>query len=201
MDQVTKYNQANVAARSDAVAAAIRAATPESSQLVAMDYGCGPGHIGLRLADHFGELILVDPDPDALAQAAAASSRLPNVTTLKLDLSADAPPTGLRVDVVFSCLSWHHVVRLDALLDALPHVAPGGRLFVADMDPDGGAYHSELPDFDGVDGFDRAELAGRLRGHGYQQVSVDDLWTGSKWIAGKLTPMSLFLLQARLPQP
>jgi len=200
VDQHTAYNQANAAARSDAVAAAIREATPESSQLVAMDYGCGPGHIGLRLADHFADVILVDPDPDALAQAATASSQLPNVTTIMLDLSAEAPPPGLRADVVFSCLSWHHVVRLDALLGALPHVAPGGRLFVADMDPDGGAYHSELPDFDGVDGFDRAELVGRLRDHSYQQVRIDDFWTGSKWIAGKLTPMSLFLLRARLPQ-
>ena len=201
MDQRAEFNQANAAARSDAVAAAIRLATPDASQLVAMDYGCGPGYIGLRLADHFAEVILVDPDPEALAQAAAASSQLPNVTTMMLDLTAEPPPAGLRADVVLSCLSWHHVTRLDSLLDALPRVAPGGLLYVADMDPDGGAYHAELPDFDGVDGFDRGELAGRLRDHGYQQVGVDDLWTGSKWVAGKLAPMSLFLLRARIPDP
>ena len=199
MDQRDQYNKANAAARSDAVADAIRAATPNASQLVAMDYGCGPGHIGFRLADHFAKVIFVDPDPDALAQATEASSQLTNVTTMMLDLAAETPPAGLRADVVFSCLSWHHVTDLDSLLDALPQVASGGQLFVADMDPDGGAYHADLPDFDGVDGFDRSELTALLLDHGYQDVSINDLWKGSKRIAGKLTPMSLFLLQARIP--
>jgi len=199
MEQWTEFNKANAAARSDAVAAAIREATPCGAEQDALDYGCGPGHIGLRLAGHFATIILADPDLDALAQAGAASANLQGVTTMALDLTAGPPPAGLRADVVFSCLSWHHVHNLDALLEALPAVAPGGQLLVADMDPDGGAYHAELPDFHGVHGFDRDELKGSLQSHGYQGVAIADLWQGEKWVAGKLAPMSLFLLQARIP--
>ena len=199
MDPQVAFNQANRAARSDAFAAAVRHAVPNASTLTAMDYGCGVGHIGLRLADHFARVILVDPDLDALAQAASASSDMPGVSTMSLDLAAGPPPHDLRVDVVISCLSWHHVLDLDALLEELPAVSPGGQLVVAEMDCDDGAYHAELPDFEGVNGFDRNELKTRLHRHGYLAVSIADLWQGQRWVAGKLTSVSLFLLQAIIP--
>ena len=193
------FNEENGRNRSQAVAAAIRLATPDGPALTALDYGCGPGHIGLRLADHFAHVTLVDVDSEAVAQAADAAANMANITPLTLDLSVDAPPTDLCVDVVFSCLAWHHVTNLGALLAALAIVSPGGRLFVAEMYPDGGAYHAELPDFDGVDGFDPDALAALLAKHGYTDVATKDLWTGQKWVAGSLTTMKLFMLEARLP--
>ena len=201
VSELVAINQANAAARSDAVASAIRKVTPGASTLTAMDYGCGLGQVGLQLVDHFAHIILADPDLDALSQAATASSGMPGISIMPLDLSVGSPPPDLRVDVILSCLSWHHVLNLDTLLETLPSVSPGGQLLVAEMDFDGGAYHAELPDFKGVDGFDRGELKGRLHRHGYLKVSVADLWQGQKWVAGKLTAMSLFLLQARIPTP
>ena len=194
------FNKAQAAARSDAVAATIRRAVPEAAGLTGLDYGCGPGHIGVRLAGHFGKIILADADPAALAQAATAAAGLANTTTMVLDLARQTPPEGLRADVVFSSLAWHHVTDLDRLLDALPVVAPGGRLIVAEMDPDDGAYHAEVPGFIGVDGFDRAELAARLARHDYTDIDTAPLGSWSKWILGELVTVSLFLLQANLPR-
>ncbi|MCL2735944.1 MAG: class I SAM-dependent methyltransferase [Propionibacteriaceae bacterium] len=194
------FNQTQVQKRSDAVANAICSAIPDSERLAALDYGCGPGHIGLRLAGDFRRMFLADSDPDAVASAADASRGLDNVSSLVLDLSIPtALPPDLRVDVVFSCLSWHHVRDLDHLLDTLPIIAPGGRLMVVDMDADGGAYHADLPGFDGVHGFDRDELRERLTSHGYTDVTIADVWASQKWVAGTLTDLSLFMLQARIP--
>ncbi|MCL2653728.1 MAG: class I SAM-dependent methyltransferase [Propionibacteriaceae bacterium] len=194
------FNQSQAQARSDAVAAAIRDATPEAGALTALDYGCGSGPIGLRLANHFQHVTLADVYPDVVAGAIEAARDASNVDVRLLDLSTkDGVPEDLCVDVVLSCLSWHHVRDLDVLLEALPLVAPGGRLFVADMDFDGGAYHADLPDFDGVQGFDRDDLRQRLERHGYGDVRVSDLWRSQKWITGKLTDLSLFMMQARIP--
>ena len=196
----TAFNQVQAQARSDAVAEAIRAAVPDATSLTALDYGCGAGPIGLRLAGHFRHVILTDVDPVAVAAATDAARGVANVDTRVLDLSVKPGASlGVHVDAVFSCLSWHHVRDLDTLLDMLPTVAPDGRLFVADMDQDGGAYHRDLPDFDGVDGFDRDELCERLRQHGYTDITITDLWRSQKWVAGALTDLSLFMMQARIP--
>lgn len=196
--QQAAFNKAQADARSETVADAIRRAVPDGGDLVVLDYGSGPGHIGLRLASHFKRVIMADPDAAALAVASEAARGMPNVSTYVLG-AGDVGLTDLRADVVVSSLAWHHVRDLDTLLDTLPVVAPGGLLLVADMDADGGAYHVEIPDFDGVNGFDRAELCGRLVKHGYTDVTIQDLFHGQKWLAGRLTDLSLFMLQARIP--
>ncbi len=191
-------NTAGAAARSDAVAAAVRHAIPDSAGLTLLDYGCGPGHVGLRLADDFGRIILADSDPEAARLATEAAAGSAKVEVRLLDLTQTLPD-DLRADVVVSCLSWHHVTNLGALLEALPLVAPGGRLLVADMDEDGGAYHADHPEFAGIVGFDRTRLAATLTSHGYADVAVASLWQGRKWILGRQVPLSLFLLQAGIP--
>ncbi|MDR2974111.1 MAG: class I SAM-dependent methyltransferase [Propionibacteriaceae bacterium] len=193
-----RQNAVNAAARSDVIAAAVAQSVPESNTLSVLDYGCGPGHIGVRLAGHFAHVVLADVDAQAVDQACAASSDLANTSVRWLDLT-DVVPSDLHVDVVVSSLSWHHIPDLGSLLEALPQVADGGRLFVIDMDDDGGAYHADHPEYAGITGFDRDALAGLLRGHGYVNVTITDLWKGEKWVADKLVPMSLFLIQARIP--
>jgi trans-aconitate methyltransferase len=189
-------NRESAVARSAAIVAAVQRALPDASLLTLLDYGCGQGTVGQLLATHFGRVILVDNDAEALA--AAAEMTAPNVTIRLLDLTRTVP-ADLRADVVLCAMSWHHVVDLDTLLGALLLVAPGGRLFVADLDADGGAYHADLPDFDGHDGFGRAELATKLEGYGYADVTVDDLWQGYRWTTRGRIQASVFLLSATVP--
>jgi len=192
------YNVANAQQRSTAIADAVRRAVPNASGLTLLDYGCGPGHIGLRLADHFGAVIMVDIDPVAVDQVRADATNLPNVDVQVMNAS-DADATTLHANVVVASLSLHHVEDIGRVLDGLARVAPGGRLFVFDMDFDGGAYHAAEPEYAHIVGFDRAELVSTVCAHGYQDVTIGDLWKGTKWVAGNLTPMSLFLLTATMP--
>ncbi|MDR2930332.1 MAG: class I SAM-dependent methyltransferase [Propionibacteriaceae bacterium] len=192
-------NEANSTARSDAVAAAVIAALPDMSELTVLDYGCGAkGSVGLRLADRVHQVVLADADPEAVSAVEVVAKGRANVVVRLLDLTEDVP-SDLAADVVVSTLSWHHIADLGPLLEALPSVAGGGRLFVADMDDDGGAYHADDPRFTWIHGFDRDELAGLVGEHGYADVQVADLWRGSKWVAGQLVEMSVFCLTARIP--
>ncbi|GAB2456469.1 class I SAM-dependent methyltransferase [Xylanimonas ulmi] len=193
------HNERAGARRSDAIAAGVRAHLgAAASAWTALDYGCGPGHVGLRLTDTFARVVLADVDPDALGAARAAAQGHPRVEVREVDLTREVP-ADLHADVVVSSMSWHHIRDLDAVADAVARVAPGGRLFVADLDADGGAFHRDHPSFDGHDGFERGALADLLAGHGYADLAVEDAWRGERYTSVGLTPMSLFLLTARIP--
>jgi 2-polyprenyl-3-methyl-5-hydroxy-6-metoxy-1,4-benzoquinol methylase len=199
------FNDRSVAERSDVIAAAVRAEVPDAAGATVIDYGCGAGHVGLRLAGHFGRVIMIDSAAEAVAEARAAvaaaraEGRAENVSVMELDLVEGAAP-GLSADVVVSSLSWHHIQDLRSLLAALARLAPGGQLIVADMDADGGAFHVHVPGFDGHHGFDREALTALVVEAGCSQVRVRDLWQGDRWLDGELVPMSVFLLSARLPE-
>ncbi|QAY61977.1 class I SAM-dependent methyltransferase [Xylanimonas allomyrinae] len=198
-DEQLAHNVRVGAERSDMIAAAVRSRLDDPSTLTVLDYGCGPGHVGLRLAGAFARVVLADVDAQALDLARAAATGDPSVEVRELDLTRGVPE-GLRADVVVSSMSWHHIRDLDAVADALVRVAPGGRLFVADLDADGGAYHRDVDGFDGHDGFDRPALAARLARRGYSDVVVEDLWCGARYTRSGLAPLSVFLLTARIPE-
>lgn len=191
---VDEQNAVWAGERSDAVAAAIRALTPAG--LTGIDYGCGPGHVGLRLIDHFASLSLVDASADVVSALGNEVAARPSLQAHVLDLTRETAPE--QVDCIFASMSFHHVVDTDALLDGLARtIRPGGWLIVADLDADDGDYHSAEPGFDGHDGFDRRTLASMVDAHGFTDVRVDDLWSGRRWSGSVLIDYSLFLLTAR----
>lgn len=191
---VDEQNAVWAGERSDAVAAAIRALTPAG--LTGIDYGCGPGHVGLRLIDHFASLSLVDASADVVSALGNEVAARPSLQAHVLDLTRETAPE--QVDCIFASMSFHHVVDTDALLDGLARtIRPGGWLIVADLDADDGDYHSAEPGFDGHDGFDRRALAALVGAHGFTDVRVDDLWSGRRWSGGVLIDYSLFVLTAR----
>jgi trans-aconitate methyltransferase len=182
------------AERSDVIAAAIRLAVP--SGLVGMDYGCGPGHIGLRLADHFASMDLVDKSAEVIAGLAGEVADRQSLRAYILDLTQDSAPG--QVDCVIASMSFHHVRETDRLLEGLARtVRPGGWLVVVDMDADDGAFHAAKHDFDGHDGFDRGGLASRIGVQGFEITEVRDVWSGQRWSGDQLIAYSLFMILAR----
>ncbi|MDR1153069.1 MAG: class I SAM-dependent methyltransferase [Bifidobacteriaceae bacterium] len=180
--------------RSDAVAGAIRRETPPG--LTGMDYGCGSGNVGLRLADHFASMDLVDISAEAIAALAERVAGHRSSRAYILDLTRDDPPG--QVDCVIASMSFHHVRETNRLLDGLAHaIAPGGLLIVVDMDADNGEFHSAKHDFAGHDGFDRAALARQIAEHGFAVTRVCDVWSGQRWAADTLIDYSVFMIIAR----
>ncbi|MDR1295022.1 MAG: class I SAM-dependent methyltransferase [Bifidobacteriaceae bacterium] len=180
--------------RCDAVAAVVRLRLP--SGLMGMDYGCGSGHVGLRIADHFASMDLVDISAEVIASLADEVAGRPSLRAYTLDLTRDEPPR--QVDCVIASMSFHHVSDTDRLLDGLARtVRSGGCLMVVDMDADNGEFHAAKHDFDGHDGFDRSALAHRIAAHGFDVTEVCDVWSGQRWSADTLVEYSAFMIMAR----
>lgn len=193
----SRLNAEWTADRSDGIAAAIRAAVPPSPH--AMDYGCGPGHVGLRLLGHFDHLSLVDSDRDAVAALAARTAGLQNIRAFALDLTVEDPPEP--VDCLIASMSLHHVRNIEAVLAGFARtIRPGGWLVVADLHADHGEFHRAEPEFDGHHGFDSGDLASRIAAHGFDPEPVTDAWAGQRWCGDLLVDYSVFLLVARSPR-
>lgn len=117
------------------IADELRAQVGDGAELDAIDYGCGTGLVGLRLADSFRSLLLVDASPAMIEQVQEKIARagLANADTLCADFSL-GPPPGCRADIVFMAQVLLHIPdtgnilrRLGTLLDS------GGRLLIVDF--------------------------------------------------------------------
>jgi 2-polyprenyl-3-methyl-5-hydroxy-6-metoxy-1,4-benzoquinol methylase len=183
--------------RAVAVAAAIRASVPLAPSTRVVDVGAGTGLLGRALAPHAGSVVITDPSPGMLAEAATAIARdgLSNMATRRFELGADVPPAA-EFDLAVSLMAMHHVQDTDLALRHLAKMlAPGGWIAVADLDAEDGSFHVD-PDERAVvlHGYDRDDLRERAESAGFEAVGFEDVWDISK----NDRRYTLFLMTARL---
>lgn len=116
---------------------AARAASLKSSGW-AVDLGCGPGHLAVRLAQTAPELkvIGVDLAPGMLAagEERAAEAGLSDRVVFRRGDAAEIPLPDSSVDLVVSTLSLHHWSDPVVVLDEVARVLrPGGSYLIADL--------------------------------------------------------------------
>lgn len=113
----------------------IEAIAREHPGALALDLGCGGGHVSYRLAPHAGEVTALDLSPDMLgAVAAEATARgLSNIVT-RLGAAERLPFEDGAFDLVVSRFSAHHWRDLDAgLREARRVVRPSGLAVFVDV--------------------------------------------------------------------
>jgi 2-polyprenyl-3-methyl-5-hydroxy-6-metoxy-1,4-benzoquinol methylase len=184
------------AARAQAVADAIRREVPLRPGMQALEYGCGTGLLGFALAPFPGTLTLADASEGMLEvlRRKIAATAAPNMGVLKLDLTTAAPPAA-RYELVCLLMVLHHIPDTDAILRQFRALlAPGGHLCIADLDPDGGAFHG--PGFDGHNGFDRTALAGKARAAGFTHVRFTTAYENPRKVGGAERLFPVFLMVA-----
>jgi len=157
------------------LAARIAATLLERAELDAgmevLDFGCGTGLFSLLWAGRVKLLTGFDPSPGMLSVFAEKARRmgLENIQTLETD--PDGRIAG-RYDLVASSMVFHHVEDVPALLENLYRVLkPGGWLYVADLDPDGGFFHSS-PKGIFHDGFNRETFRQMWERAGFVDVAA-----------------------------
>ena len=102
-----------------------------------LDLGCGPGFLAIGLADHFAEVVGMDPEPDMVAAARAAGQAAGVEVHWVLGSSGDLGPHLGRFRVVTMGRSFHWMDREETLqaLDVL--VEPDGAVCLfGDRHPD-----------------------------------------------------------------
>jgi len=155
------------------IATAILAEVKLTRDMDVLDFGCGTGLLTLALQPYCRTVTGVDSSRgmlDVLA-AKAAKAGLDNVRTRHIDPDAPALPAG-PFHLIVSAMTLHHVKEPGEVVSLLrAAAAPGGVLCLADLEPDGGAFHD---DNQGVFhfGFDRQRLGAMLAGAGLSDIRV-----------------------------
>ncbi len=157
------------------IAQAILREIPLTSDMEVMDFGCGTGLVSIALQPFVRSVMGVDSSAGMLGAFEAKITRLGlgNVRTQFCDLARGDTLSG-RYDLVVSAMTLHHVKDIEPLFDEFARItAPGGRLCIADLDPDDGEFHD---DNTGVFhfGFARAALREVFEQAGFEHVEATD---------------------------
>ena len=155
-----------------AVVEAISSRVPLTKELAVLDFGCGTGLVTMELAPQVGSIAGADTSSGmlkALAEKAGAKGIPPR--QILLDPSGDGDLGG-PYDLIVSSMTLHHIADVPALFSRfVPHLNPGGRVALADLDEEDGSFHEDRT---GVHhhGFPRANIQGWLEAAGFRQVHL-----------------------------
>src|SRR5436190_19316045 len=161
-------------ARAASLAQAIRRAVPLAGTDRLIDVGAGTGLLGLALVDDVARVTLADPSAGMIEVATEKlrTGDLPSVHAVRHDLIADPPPAE-PFDLAVSLLVLHHIEDTAAALAAIyALLVPNGRIALADLDTEGGTFHSAGAEGIHHHGFDRASIERLATAAGFVDVAT-----------------------------
>jgi ubiquinone/menaquinone biosynthesis C-methylase UbiE len=142
-----------------------------TQEMNVLDYGCGSGLVTLRLQPFVKSITGMDSSGGMLEalRSKVEKQNLQNVHTRFMDLEKFTEVNDM-FDLIVSSMTLHHIKEPDRLLKRFYDILlPGGRLGIADLDREDGAFHK---DNTGVIhfGFERAQLKELLMNAGFGSV-------------------------------
>ena len=159
-------------------------------------YGAGTGLVAQALGERAGFITLADSSAgmrEAMTRKIDAGALPSNARVWDLDLTSDDVPED-RFDLIVSSLVLHHIKDLPRVLAGFHELLDaGGHVAIADLDQEDGSFHEHVHDFDGHNGFDRAQLQADLEAAGFEDVRFTD--AGDVQKEGRA--FGLFLASAR----
>ncbi len=184
--------------RARVVADAIRSAIPLSTDMNALEYGCGTGPLSFALQSDLGKITLADTSQgmlDVLTEKISAAG-VTNMHPARLDLSKDPLPAE-RYHLTYSLMVLHHIHEAKDIINKFHALLePNGYLLVADLDKEDGSFHTDGTT-DVHKGFDRAELQKWVEAAGFGNVTFSTAYEIKREINGKEKSFPVFLMTAR----
>lgn len=184
-----------------AVAAGICGRIELTDKMNVLDYGCGTGLIAALLAEKAASITAADSSEGMLSALSSkiSAGKLTNISVMRLDLDVDPAPTE-RFDLIVTSMAMHHVRDIPKVLRAFHRsLVPGGALCVADLDTEGGLFHSgAAAETVRHNGFDRASFLKMMADAGFRNGNVDTVHTLQKQGAdGGPRSFTVFLASGR----
>ena len=184
--------------RARVVADAIRKAVSLSTDMNALEIGCGTGLLSFALQEDLGQITLADTSQgmlDVLSEK-IASSGVTNMHPSRLDLSTDPLPAE-KYHVTYTLMVLHHIHDAKGIISKFYDVLePKGYLLVADLDKEDGSFHTD-GSTDVHLGFDQSELQKWVEDAGFGNVQFSPAYEIRKEIDGKEKVFPVFLMVAQ----
>lgn len=184
--------------RARAVADAIRKTISLSTNMNALEYGCGTGLLSFALQSELGCITLADTSQgmlDVLSEKIVRAG-VTNMRPIRLDLAADPLP-GERYHLTYSLMTLHHIADTKTILTKFHALLEsGGYLLVADLDQEDGSFHTD-GSTDIHLGFARDELQRTVENIGFGNVTFSTAYEIRKKINGEEKVFPVFLMSAR----
>jgi tRNA (cmo5U34)-methyltransferase len=186
--------------RSEAVAKQIVERIPLSKLFSALEFGAGTGLTSFLLKDHLREITMMDSSAEMvrIMNEKTIASGFKNLGVIHLDLEKNIW-TGKNFDLIIAQMVLHHVDDIDDIINKFYTILnPGGFLAIADLYPEDGSFHGQ--GFNGHRGFDTGILSGKIKKHGFSDLSVKQCFTINRKISDSESEIfDVFLLVARRP--
>jgi ubiquinone/menaquinone biosynthesis C-methylase UbiE len=184
--------------RARVVADAIRAALPLSTDMTALEYGCGTGLLSFALQSDLGQITLADTSQgmlDVLSGKIAAAG-VTNMHPVKWNLSNEPAPKE-RFDITYSLMVLHHLPDPQTVLHKFHTLLePHGYLLVADLDKEDGSFHTDGTT-DVHKGFARGELQQMVEAAGFENARFSTVYEIKKKVNDAEKTFPVFLMSAR----
>lgn len=140
----------------------------------ALEFGCGTGLLSYQLKDFFKTITLVDTSEGMIKvlREKIANENIKNFNPLSVDLLEESSVINHNeYDVIYTLMTLHHILEIDKILEIFNAMLKiGGYLCIADLVKEDGSFHTNVPGFDGHNGFDREALSAVLSNHGFKVV-------------------------------
>ena len=163
-----------------------------------MEFGCGTGILSVQMKDVFQDITLVDTSKgmiDVLKEKIEAI-KLGHFHPLFVDLLTEPLPK-VHFDVIYTLMTMHHIRDIQKILGIFYKILnPAAYFCMADLVKEDGSFHNDS-DFDGHNGFDRAELTQLMQKSGFEVVNNTIFYEIKREKEGKLETYPLFLMIAR----
>ena len=138
----------------------------------AFEFGCGTGLLSYQLKDFFKTITLADTSEGMIKvlQEKITNENIKNFKPLLVDLlEDDVVIYENSYDVIYTLMTLHHIDDINKVAKIFnAMLKTGGYLCIADLVQEDGSFHTNVPGFNGHNGFDRAELSAILSNHGFE---------------------------------
>jgi len=180
------------------VSDAIRNAVPLSTNMNALEYGCGTGLLSFALQEDLGQITLADTSQgmlDVLSEKIAGAG-VTNMHPVRLDFSTDPLPDE-KYHITCSLMVLHHIHDARGILSKFYDVLEtNGYLLVADLEKEDGSFHRD-GSTDVHKGFAQSELQTWVEDAGFGNVKFSTAYEIKKEVDGKEKTFPIFLMAAQ----
>lgn len=155
----------------------IKSKLGNTSDKIALDYGCGTGLIGLQMADDFKEILFVDPSKEMIRIVDQKVEQINQANAKTIVGSFSKGDTlGIKADIIIVSLVLLHVPdTLDILKSLFQALNSKGQILIVDFDKNKKISHEKVHN-----GFSQAELKKQMEEIGFNSVSSETFYYGEK---------------------